>query len=333
MSSPPHTPRNPPFTSHANPHPQRPTSRPTRTYLAACSGVSNATLGKILPPVMSAWRISSVTSVSMARGHGGFLMLLGEMKPPRPACPSKADRQAWRDTRRDDGSALDGGGGLPRDGVERGLRVRLVHRRVDGRGAVLVVVVVVLLAAGVGGFTGCRDERKAAYLGWMTSSTWSPFFFMPDERRGAGDRLSRADNRINYVRSSLNWGPTTFLNVVSKTYGAWPWRRGRLDDGYVLEWDEWFMRMYVDSRLHHMMELRFNKLFWERGDFPNVVQNGTESIILENPWVNGTKAAPFDQLVWFSLLGLSFLDNYYDYHVHIHPPIHPSTPDHYPLPL
>jgi hypothetical protein len=46
------------------------------------------------------------------------------------------------------------------------------------------------------------------------------------------------------VRSSLNWGPTTFLNAVAKTYNYWPWRRGRFDDGfhtYVLEWDEQFM--------------------------------------------------------------------------------------------
>ncbi|KAJ7244299.1 hypothetical protein C8J57DRAFT_1243003 [Mycena rebaudengoi] len=290
----------------------------TPAYLAACSGVSNATLGKILPPVMSAWirsrrdsreaadgRLDVTRAVDAGLSHGTW----GD-EAPAPRVPSKADRRAWRDTRRDGGSTLDGGGGPPRDGVERGLRVRLVHGRVDGRGAVLVVVVVVLLAAGVGSFTDCRDERKAAYLGWMTG--------------------------LNYMRSPFNWGPTTFLNAVSKTYGAWPWRRGRFNGGfhmYVLQWDERFMRMYVDSRLHHMMELKFNKPFWDRGDFPNVVQNRTESVIPENPWVNGTKAAPFDQLVWFSLLGLSFLDNYYDYHVHIHPPIHPSTPDHYPLPL
>ena len=35
--------------------------------------------------------------------------------------------------------------------------------------------------------------------------------------------------------------------------------------------------------------------FFDRGNFPAVVQNGTDAIILTNPWVNGTKAAPFDQ--------------------------------------
>ncbi|KAJ7262543.1 hypothetical protein C8J57DRAFT_1513545 [Mycena rebaudengoi] len=53
--------------------------------------------------------------------------------------------------------------------------------------------------------------------------------------------------------------------------------------------------MYVDSRLHLMCQIKLIKPFWERSDFPNVVQNGTQSIIMENPRVNGTKAAPFDQ--------------------------------------
>lgn len=56
-----------------------------------------------------------------------------------------------------------------------------------------------------------------------------------------------------------------------------------------------FRRIYVDSRLHHYLDLSMNVDFWKRGDFPAVVQNGSEAIILENPWVNGTKAAPFDQ--------------------------------------
>jgi hypothetical protein len=70
---------------------------------------------------------------------------------------------------------------------------------------------------------------------------------------------------------------------------------------YTLEWDQSFIRIYVDSRLHHYLDLRMNVDFWKRGDFPAVVQNGSESIILENPWVNGTKAAPFDQSFYLIL--------------------------------
>jgi hypothetical protein len=50
-----------------------------------------------------------------------------------------------------------------------------------------------------------------------------------------------------------------------------------------------------------MLELRFNVPFFQRGEFPPVVQNGSDYIELKNPWVNGTVSAPFDQsaLVFF----------------------------------
>lgn len=37
------------------------------------------------------------------------------------------------------------------------------------------------------------------------------------------------------------------------------------------------------------------KSFWEFGDFPPVVRNGTGDIVLTNPWKDGSNAAPFDQ--------------------------------------
>ena len=116
----------------------------------------------------------------------------------------------------------------------------------------------------------------------------------------------------------MNWGPLTWLNAVYKTFGWWSLRRGSYDQDfhtYVLEWDQDFMyvflsckfrhlfanfilhkrRIYVDTRLHHMLDLTMNIPFFQRGDFPGVVQNGSEAIILADPWSNGTKAAPFDQ--------------------------------------
>ena len=44
-----------------------------------------------------------------------------------------------------------------------------------------------------------------------------------------------------------------------------------------------------------MLDLTMNIPFFQRGDFPAVVQNGSEAIVLANPWINGTVAAPFDQ--------------------------------------
>jgi hypothetical protein len=53
--------------------------------------------------------------------------------------------------------------------------------------------------------------------------------------------------------------------------------------------------MYVDTRLHHTLTVQFNEPFFSRGDFPAVVQNGTDSIVLQNPWAEGSNATPFDQ--------------------------------------
>lgn len=54
-------------------------------------------------------------------------------------------------------------------------------------------------------------------------------------------------------------------------------------------------RIYVDSRLTYMLDVTFNEPFFTRGGFPSVVENGSTPIVLENPWVNGTNATPFDQ--------------------------------------
>jgi beta-glucanase (GH16 family) len=106
----------------------------------------------------------------------------------------------------------------------------------------------------------------------------------------------------DYVRGSLNWGPQTFINAVALTYGWWTQRRSAYDRGYHtygLEWDQDFIRMYVDSRLHKTFELKFSRPFFARGNFPAVVQNGSAAVVLQDPWGNatagGANAAPFDR--------------------------------------
>ncbi|KAI0791239.1 concanavalin A-like lectin/glucanase domain-containing protein [Abortiporus biennis] len=103
---------------------------------------------------------------------------------------------------------------------------------------------------------------------------------------------------IDWVRGSLNWGPLTFLNGVSKTFGAWTDRRKSYDEGfhtYGMEWTDKFIRIYVDSRLHKLIDLRFNEPFFERGDFPQTVANGSQWMVTPNPWKDGTNASPFDK--------------------------------------
>ncbi|KAJ4481262.1 GH16 beta-1,3-glucan recognition protein [Lentinula aciculospora] len=122
------------------------------------------------------------------------------------------------------------------------------------------------------------------------------------EARGNGPSYPKQGT--DYVRGSLNWGPLTWLNEVWRTYGWWQMKRGSFDKGfhtYSLEWTEKFIRLYVDSRLHHMLQLNINEAFWDRGDFPAVVQNGSEIVALQNPWINGTNAAPFDQRFYLIL--------------------------------
>ena len=67
-------------------------------------------------------------------------------------------------------------------------------------------------------------------------------------------------------------------------------------------------RIYVDNRLHHMMVLNINKSFWDRGEFPQVINNGSEYIALTNPWTNGTLAAPFDKRTFFFLVYIEWTD-------------------------
>lgn len=137
---------------------------------------------------------------------------------------------------------------------------------------------------------------------WMlpVNNTYGPWPMSGeiDIMEARGNARSYPDQGIDYVRGSLNWGPLSFLNAVSKTFGWWTQRRTDYGEGfhtYALEWTESFLRIYVDTRLHYMLELSFNEPFFTRGNFPSVVQNGTEPIVLQNPWINGTNATPFDQ--------------------------------------
>jgi len=116
------------------------------------------------------------------------------------------------------------------------------------------------------------------------------------ESRGNGPTYPKQG--VDVVRGSLNWGPFSWLNRVYKTYGFWSERRSSYDQGfhtYSLEWSPDFMRIYVDTRLHYMFTLKVDQTFWQRGQFPDVVQNGTEYVALQNPWINGTNSAPFDK--------------------------------------
>ncbi|GJJ11703.1 hypothetical protein Clacol_005939 [Clathrus columnatus] len=102
----------------------------------------------------------------------------------------------------------------------------------------------------------------------------------------------------NFIRSSLNWGPTVTLNREFKTIGFWSDRRTSYAKGfhtYTLEWTSDYVRVYVDKRTDRSMEIAFNTPFFSRGDFPDQITNGSATVPLANPWQGRGDSAPFDQ--------------------------------------
>lgn len=65
-----------------------------------------------------------------------------------------------------------------------------------------------------------------------------------DIMESRGNAPSYPAQGSNFVRSALNWGPLSFLNEVSKTFGFWTERRTSYDQDfhiYTLEWTDKFM--------------------------------------------------------------------------------------------
>lgn len=116
------------------------------------------------------------------------------------------------------------------------------------------------------------------------------------ESRGNSIRYTAQGS--NYVQGSLNWGPAPGLNGVDKSHSWWSDKRKSFGDDfhtYVLEWTPKFLRIFVDSRLHTLLDLRFNKPFFDRAEWPASWFDGQSIAPLGNPWKNGTNATPFDQ--------------------------------------
>lgn len=114
-----------------------------------------------------------------------------------------------------------------------------------------------------------------------------------------GNSPSYGAQGTNFVRSSLNYGPMdTLLHTI---YGWYSSKRTPFSSDfhtYSLEWTGDFMRLYTDSRLHAMLDLRLTKSkesFWSRGGFPTTTQNGSTEVVVQNPYSGKGYAAPFDQ--------------------------------------
>ncbi|GJJ14723.1 hypothetical protein Clacol_008990 [Clathrus columnatus] len=137
---------------------------------------------------------------------------------------------------------------------------------------------------------------------WMlpTNNTYGPW-----PLSGEIDIMESRGNGISYPGQYEFTFPSFTITIsdirkeeVILTFGFWTNRRQSFADDfhiYSLEWTPTFIRTYVDSRLHIMLNLGFNEPFFTRGQFPEIVQNGSSIIALENPWIGRGDSAPFDQ--------------------------------------
>ncbi|KIY71336.1 glycoside hydrolase family 16 protein [Cylindrobasidium torrendii FP15055 ss-10] len=139
---------------------------------------------------------------------------------------------------------------------------------------------------------------------WMLPNSDDPYGKWPiggeiDIMEARGNGPEYGAQGVNYVRSSLNYGPLESL--VTKIYGWWQVKRSSYADDfhtYTMEWSKDWMRFYIDTRLHAMLDLTIKKesdSFWERGDFPATAQNGSTEVVVKTPYGYGTYMAPFDQ--------------------------------------
>jgi len=63
-----------------------------------------------------------------------------------------------------------------------------------------------------------------------------------------------------------------------------------------MEWSKDFMRFYIDKRTISTFQISFQKKsLFQQGDFPQIITQGANQVVLQNPWANRGNNAPFDQ--------------------------------------
>jgi len=124
-----------------------------------------------------------------------------------------------------------------------------------------------------------------------------------DIMEARGNSPSYPAQGTNYVRASLNYG--VLPGVQTHLFGWWEDKRSAFSEEfhtYALEWTDSWMRLYVDSRLQAMMNLKIQgkggKSFFDLGDYPSTAQNGSAAeVVVTNIWeqAGGGPNAPYDQ--------------------------------------
>lgn len=113
------------------------------------------------------------------------------------------------------------------------------------------------------------------------------------ESRGNGVHYSQGG--YNAISSTLHWGPSTSMDGYLKTTKIYTRKINSFATSFHtfgLEWDENYIKTYIDGRLQQALYHKFSKPFWTLGDFATTSDNG--SYVLD-PWPSDNNIAPFDQ--------------------------------------
>lgn len=103
-----------------------------------------------------------------------------------------------------------------------------------------------------------------------------------------GNNASYSEGGFEEVRTSLHWGPDSTEDRYKMTTGVATTQHSTYADGFHtfgLEWSEKYLFTWVDGRLHQIYYGKFQKSFWNKGEFSDAV----------NPWAGGSVSTPFDQ--------------------------------------
>ncbi|KAM0754660.1 concanavalin A-like lectin/glucanase [Meredithblackwellia eburnea MCA 4105] len=149
---------------------------------------------------------------------------------------------------------------------------------------------------------------KSAQGDWLWPAVWmmpkdSVYGVWPrsgeiDIYETKGNAVTRwTDRFVNAVSSTLHFGPHWSLDRYGNTTNTMVRKRTYYDEGYTkfgLEWDSKGLYTWQGSRAKPILDVKFNKPFWNRGDFAGALFNGQP---FSNPWASSSlpNAAPFDQ--------------------------------------
>ena len=200
-------------------------------YLKACSAVSNRTAGTVINPVQSA-RINTKGKASIRYGRVEI-----KAKMPNGLVPLQLHHQ-WLQVYLS--SANDRN--LASDWVGHSLRV---GSRINIDSFAFFLALACSLDASRRWSLWVVASQRGNRYRWIPRK-WTPVHCpvnVPTHWLLQSTHVLAFFSGSNYVQGSLNWGPTTFLNGVSKSYSWWTERRRSFGSNfrtYVLEWtDKW----------------------------------------------------------------------------------------------